>query len=99
MNGQEQLLTTANVIKGTAVLIGLLILGIVIESISGGRATFDLELKAEDYTGIFSHLALVALITERFVEIFTSVIRKPDRVMFEHEVETTTGWVQGQPGS
>jgi len=64
-------------------MFGLVALGIGAVLIFGGRVVYDLDLKPGDYMGIFTHLAIIALITERFVEIFTSVIRKPDRVELE----------------
>ena len=91
MSGKGQVSTTTNVLKGVSIFLGLVVLGIIIESIAGGKVYFDQELKAEDYAGMLSHIAFVALITERFVEIFTSVIRKPDRVILEHELENSSG--------
>jgi hypothetical protein len=71
-------------------MFGLMAIGIGAVLIFGGRVEYDLDMKPGDYTGIFSHLAIIALITERFVEIFTSVIRKPDRIELEGDIREAT---------
>jgi len=86
MTDDQQFLSSTQVTKGFIVLLILVGLGVFISYISGGVVLFDLELHPEDYMGIFSNLAIIALITERFVEIFTSVIRVPDRVILEGNI-------------
>ena len=52
---------------------------------SGGTTsvTFDFELKAEDYSGLLVHIGIVAIIVERFIEVYTMIWRKPGRKMLE----------------
>ncbi len=90
MTNRDDILSSTNVVKGTCVMFGLVALGIGAVLIFGGRVVYDLDLKPGDYMGIFTHLAIIALITERFVEIFTSVIRKPDRVELEGDIREAT---------
>jgi hypothetical protein len=68
----------------------LLILGVLLFVVymiakgeMGGVAAPDLELTGEDVFGLLVNLFVVALFVERFVEIFSSVIRKPGRVSIE----------------
>lgn len=91
MPNHENLALNSNVIKGSIVLITLVGIGVITVHLLGGTVLYDLELSPEDYMGIFSHLAILALITERFVEIFTSVIRKPDRVVLEGDLREADG--------
>ena len=90
MHDRQEILSTSNVVKGAMILLGLVFLGGITVFLLGGRVLYDLDLRPEDYGGILSHLAIIALITERFVEIFTSVIRKPDRVDLEGDLRQAT---------
>ena len=78
-------LSGSNVIKGIAVLVGLITIFTVARGHSlGGQLQFRLDLDAGDYFGVLTHLAFVSLIVERFVEIFASVIRTPQRVQLQN---------------
>ena len=46
-------------------------------------ASFDFNLKGEDYSGMFVHLFIVAVIVERFIEVYTAIWRKRCRVEIE----------------
>jgi phosphotransferase system glucose/maltose/N-acetylglucosamine-specific IIC component len=91
MNDKTTLFTRTNLGKGVAALFILLLTGALIESLFSGRAEFDFELTAEDFAGIFSQLAVTALIVERFVEIFASVVRQPGRVDLENDLDAAKG--------
>jgi len=80
-------LTGTNVLKGAVILIGLTVgFSLTTGGLLGGRVIFDLDMGPEDYLGVLTHLAIISLITERFVEIFTSVIRVPNRVILEGDL-------------
>lgn len=84
MTNDTDFLTSTNVLKGAAILIGLTVaFSLTTGGLLGGRVIFRLDMKPEDYLGVLTHLAIISLITERFVEIFTSVIRVPNRVALE----------------
>ncbi len=87
MADKSKYLSSSDVIKGTLILILIIFFfSLTTDSVLGGSASFNLELAANEYLGILTHLAIIALITERFVEIFTSVIRKPKRIELEGDV-------------
>lgn len=79
--------TSKNYLKGVAILLGLAILfSFVTDNLLRGSVVFDLDMRPEDYLGVLTHIAIIALITERFVEIFTSVIRTPKRIELQGKV-------------
>lgn len=76
--------SSSNILKGVVILLALtFVLSLATETSLKGNVLFDLDLNTEDYMGVLMHLAIIALIIERFVEIFTSVMRKPGRVELE----------------
>lgn len=50
----------------------------------------DYNLAQEDYNGIFLNLALIALIIERFIEVFNSIWRRGGRLVRVRAVETAS---------
>lgn len=78
-----------NCVKGIVILLGLVVIfSFATGNLLRGSVVFDLDMQPEDYLGVLTHLAIIALITERFVEIFTSVIRKPKRTELEGKIRT-----------
>lgn len=87
MTANTDYLTRTNVLKGAVILIGLTVgFSLTTGGLLGGRVIFNLDMSPEDYLGVLTHLAIISLITERFVEIFTSVIRVPNRVVLEGDL-------------
>ncbi|KPJ94472.1 MAG: hypothetical protein AMJ53_05160 [Gammaproteobacteria bacterium SG8_11] len=54
----------------------------------GNIAAFDFDMKGEEYMGMFTHLIIVALIVERFIEVYNSIWRKPGRIRLEAKIST-----------
>lgn len=81
-----------NCVKGIVILLGLVVIfSFATGNLLSGSVVFDLDMRPEDYLGVLTHLAIIALITERFVEIFSSVIRKPKRTELEGKIRRATG--------
>ena len=80
----ETKLSSSNVIKGTVILLSLVALfTLATGNTLQGKVAFRLDMSPQDYLGVLMHLSILALIVERFVEIFASVIRNPSRVQLE----------------
>lgn len=80
-------LSNTKIIKGIIVLFALtVIFGYLTNSTLSGSVVFKIGEKSPDYLGLLMHLGVLALITERFVEIFTAVLRKPGRVKLEGKI-------------
>ncbi len=73
-------------------VLGVALIGIFILIPFGftGSANFDFELQGEDYGGMFAHLAIVAVIVERFMDVYNSVWRHPGRVALESMLRDET---------
>lgn len=64
----------------------LLILIFIVPRGFNNIALFDFNIKAEDYSGLFTHLLIVAVIVERFIEVYTAIWRKEDRVKLDSKL-------------
>lgn len=70
--------------KGIFVLVAIGLALFIITKFGGtGSVVFDFELKAEDYNGMLLHVGIVAIIVERFVEVYSMIWRKPGRKEIE----------------
>lgn len=81
--------STVNPGYKATILIMVLLLTFIYMFVANGFshiATFDLELKGEDYSGMLVHLFIVAIIVERFIEVYTAIWRKGGRVELENQL-------------
>lgn len=62
----------------------LLIVIILIRNFGfGGIASFDFDMSSDQYVGMFTHLIIVTLIVERFIEGYNAIWRRPGRIEIE----------------
>ena len=54
------------------------------------QVIYDLDLKTEDYTGLFTHLLIVAIILERCIEVWNAIWRRAGREELELELKLLT---------
>ena len=84
----------SNCKKPVIALLALLILiFLVVPRGFSGIATFDFDIKGDDYSGMFIHLFVIAVIVERFIEVYTAIWRKEGRV----EIENRLRMLKAQP--
>jgi len=79
-------------IRPLAVLVGVFILAVVIIPLGFmAPAHFDFDMRTGDYGTLFAHLFIVAVVVERFIEVYNTTWRRPGRIELESRYQAAAG--------